>query len=247
MVILATGCTGISIFDKKDYSLPVVSITSIIQDGDTTRVAVEVTPGLQPLDFLGIAFSQEADFAIEDNQQLYPLTKAGSLEIALAGLESEKTYYFRVFMGDAQYLAESGVVSFFIPRPDAPVIPCQVTLNTISHPTAAFDVYYVREVNPNGSYTNYGLGLEAGQVTMTFSFVSVPTSGTYTTVSNSDRAIAARDVHGAISLNGFQFGSFTEGQSIYVEKLGDKHFIVSFCDLAHSLNSVLYSGQVEID
>lgn len=247
LAILAAGCTGIDIFGKGDLPLPEISITSITQDGDSTRVAVDIVQGYQPLDFLGLAFSQEPGFTMEDNQQLFPLEEAGSVEIALARLEPENTYYFQAFLGDVQFYAESEVASFFIPRPSPPDIPCELTLNTISNQAAVYDVYFVREVNPTGFYTNYGLSLEAGRVTMTFSFNTVPNSGTYTTVSNPNKAIDSRDVYGSLQIGGFQvqFGSFDEGQDLFVEKIGDKHFIVSFCEWTHNLGTSRYSGQVE--
>jgi len=250
ILFFLTGC-GFGIFESGEINSPEIEILSISQDDESTLITVQIRAGSFELELAGVSYNREENFSIVENQSLYGVTDAGVYELSVDGLTPERTYYFRAFVGEDSAYAESQTVSFFVPRPVAPAIPCMLVQNQINDRGATFNNPLITTNNGVGGGSQYGFRIDSGigGSIITVGFVNLPTSGIYQTSTFGGLDTNARNVYIGYR-SGFLEGSIQTGQSVYVEKLGERHYLVSFCDMRYTVSGsstvFTFTGQVEV-
>lgn len=250
--LLASACAGIDIFGDGEGMEPQVEILSFSQEGDTTWLLVDIVQGDRPLNFVGIAYSQEVEIDLVENQSLYEVEGSGTYDIPVAGLEPEQMYHFVAFVGQQYSLVESEADSFFVPRPVSPEAPCMVTMNVIEDRGGTYDNLSVSRDGGYADLGEYGLTISTGlgRPRITVNFSSVPTSGIYTT-STYDRLESKPQNVFLFYRVGVLQTSIDPEQDVFVEKLTENHYLISFCEMTYSFPDISgtweFSGQVEVE
>lgn len=248
---ILSGC-GVSIFEPAEVNLPEIEILSVAQDASTTLVTVDIQGGSALLELAGVAYGEQADFQTTDQQVIYQVLQPGTYDLPIGGLTPERQYYLRAFVRDEFAYAESQTASFLVPRPEAPTIPCTLVRNQIRDEGLTFNEPRVSATTGSGGGGRYGARIESGigGPIITLNFASVPNSGIYQTSDFNTLATSAEHVFISYQ-RGFVQGSAQVDQAVYVEKLGDQQYLISFCDISYTISgsSGLFSftGQVEVN
>jgi len=222
--LLFFGCT------RGSYITPEIELLSIFQIGDTTIINIDVDDFGEPIFGIGVAYQIGETPLVTDNQLLYSGGN-GLLSVPIIGLAQEMEYHFIVFVVNDYSYGESKSMTFFVPRRTPIEPPCELESEQIEF---AGGLYTPQRATASFSDIRNVIDFSAPGLTMGFSFKEKPNTGIYkTTKSTPD---FSNQIYVTVG-NSFPPPSVEEGDDIYIEKVTEEKFRVSFCDLKYNSQS----------
>ncbi len=232
LILALSAC---DLFESNDYKLPIIEITGFFQDKDTTLVQVSADDSGTELEYIGISYNQTGNPHVTENQILFG-PGSGELLLPVEELTPESLYYFRAFIVEENVFAESEVDSFRVPLPEPPIPPCTLEEGVIMD---GINVYDDLSSGTSDTYEGYVLIVYPANLTggsFRFTFIDYPTSDVYTPSYELDYEFP-NWVRVEYWGTGAPIKNFEREGAVYIEKLEDFKWSVSFCGLKYQLGS----------
>lgn len=239
IIITQSFSCKFDLFTEYKYNYPIVTIENIEQHNDTTFVDVKVAESEDPIELIGLSFDTDTVPDIAINQSLFQ-GDIGASRIYLVGLEPETDYNIVAFAGNGYSYAVSEHQSFTVPLISS-TAPCELEDNHVKYKGGdyTFTSTGIRKLNDR-----IEIKASSSQFSMTMFFSEHPTSAIYTTTS--DYYPKFREVGVEFTIGNWWV--IKENSKVYITKLGDKKYNISFCALEVQTNGgVFLEGNFQVD
>ena len=241
--VMLTGCQ-MDLFDNFDDYTPVVELTSIETEYDTTVLTGKILDyGKSTLEYIGFCYNSIGYPDLSENQILVSeIYSDNTFIVYTTNLFADSVYYFRAFAANEYGYSISATQQYQVPVSAPLVVPCSLANNRIiddgiSYSFNSSSIFISPETDYYKIRISYTLSRE-----LNFYFKTLPQNGIYTTNSSGYDQLGYKEVF--IQDNTDLTGVFTihDNESVYVENTTDS-LIVSFCNLTYSTSNTILKGK----
>lgn len=209
-----------------ELSVTTTEITAISNNEALTGGTI-VDDGGQPILSAGVCWNTSPAPTVND-QVLEDFGSGDTFTSQLTGLVPNTEYFVRAFIGTGQEVAYGQELSFTTTNV-APTVPCSIQDNKLDMLTLSNDYSYSSVIFSEDAFGDFVMtgGGSGSDLRIYFENVA-PSTGVYRTASQGSLTNGECSVAGTFFNMTFRAAS---GQDVYVEKISDNQYSISFCDL----------------
>lgn len=233
--IALIGCTGDNP-DDVDENLPVVATSEVtlITDQSAQTGGEIISEGTSPVTGKGVCWSTNEDPTIDDD---FVVASGSDVRFVseLKNLDPKTTYFVRSYATNSTGISYGNAVEFMTEELQLNA-PCSPEANTMDHQGMAMTFRSPLAGEDHAHFGDYGVIANGSRGDLRVDFSHVPESGIYTIVSEfslnktlNECIISAVVDMGA--LNSWCTSSPSVGDSVYVVRLGEGSYSITFCDV----------------
>ena len=237
-LLVFIGCTGES-SDDVDENLPVIATVEVtlITDYSAQTGGEIISEGTSPVTGKGVCWSTNQNPTIDDK---YVVADGGDTRFTseLINLEPETQYFVRSYATNATGISYGDAVEFVTEELQINA-PCSPEANTMDHQGMLMTFGKPLAGEQHGHFGDYGVIANGSRGDLRVDFSHVPMSGIYTIVSDfslnktlNECMISAVVDMG--TLNSWCTSGPSAGDSVYVVRLGEGSYSITFCDVEFS-------------
>jgi hypothetical protein len=241
LVITLIGCTSEDAENNDPVeNLPVIQtkiVTSITANSAQSGGEI-IDEGSSSLLNKGICWSTSENPTIDDNVNI-ATELSTSFDSSLNDLEPETTYFVRSFATNDTGIAYGNQIEFITDQEEVDP-PCSPELNTITHQGMTVDFSNNFSSGENyATFGNYGVYAVGIQGDLRIDFSHEPETGIYTLVNDFSLNQTLNEAYISAVLdqgflNAFCTSAPSSGDLIYVDKLNEGNYSITFCDIEFS-------------